>query len=81
MAKLTTRKRQKLPKAEFACQETRKYPIDKPARVSSAKSYYRRKNTQKCSGGKQRICGAAKKFGFMKGYNKSSRAWKQWCRI
>lgn len=81
MAKLTTRKREKLPTSKFGCPETRKYPIDKPARVSSAKAYYRRKNTQKCSEGKKRICNAAKKFGLMKPAHKGSSEWKQWCKI
>lgn len=81
MAKITTRKREKLPSSKFGCPKTKSYPIDVPARVSSAKAYYRRKNTQKCSGGKERICNAAKKFGFLKGDNKRSRAWNKWCRI
>jgi hypothetical protein len=81
MVKLTTRKREKLPKTKFACPKTRAYPIDKPARVSSAKAYYQRENTAKCKGGKQKICNAAKKFGLLKGNSKSSHAWKQWCRI
>jgi len=81
MAKLTTRKREKLSPSKFGCPKTRSYPIDKPARVSSAKAYYQRENTQKCSGGKQRICNAAKKLGFMKGDNKRSRTWKKWCKV
>ena len=81
MTKLTARKREKLPKAEFACPQTKSYPIDKPARVYSARAYYRRRNTRKCVGGKERICSAAKKFGFLKGDNKRSRTWKRWCNI
>lgn len=81
MTKLTTQKRKKLSKTDFACPSTRKYPIDKPTRVSSARAYYQRKNTQKCKGGKQRICKAAKKFGFLQGDTESSKSWKNWCKI
>lgn len=81
MVKLTTRKRHKLPKTKFACPQSRAYPIDKPARVSSAKAYYQRENTAKCKGGKQKICNAAKKFGFMKGNSNRSREWKSWCKL
>jgi len=75
MAKLTTAKRERLPKSSFACPIQRKYPLIDSAHVSSAKSYYQRENTVKCKGGKTRICKRAKRFGML-----DSPSWKTWCR-
>lgn len=80
MAKLTVEQRRKLPKSAFACRATREYPINDPSRVASARSYYRRKYTAKCKGGKTRICRAARKFGFMKPAYKGSSSWIKWCK-
>jgi len=38
MAKLTTAKRKKIPKGEFALPESRKYPVDTKARAANAKA-------------------------------------------
>ncbi len=38
MAKLTSRKRNNLPKSEFALPESRKYPVDTKARAANAKA-------------------------------------------
>lgn len=38
MAKLTTEKRKKIPKSEFALPESRKYPVDTKARAANAKA-------------------------------------------
>jgi len=38
MAKLTTKRRDKLPKSEFALEGSRKYPIDTKARAINAKA-------------------------------------------
>ena len=38
MAKLTAKKRQNLPKSEFALPESRKYPVDTKARAANAKA-------------------------------------------
>lgn len=75
MVRLTPEKRARLPKSDFACPITEGYPINDPARVSSAKSYYQRKYTAKCKGGKTRICKRAKRFGMTK-----KPSWKKWCK-
>lgn len=64
------------PRGKFACPKVDAYPLNTRARISSAKAYYQRPNTQKCEGGKKRICAAARKAGFMK-----RPGWKSWCRI
>lgn len=81
MVKLTRRKREKLPSKQFACPDTGNYPIHDFAHIVSARAYYRKKNTLKCKGGKERICGAAKKLGLMKLDYKRSSGWKKWCHI
>lgn len=78
--RLTTRQRERLPKSDFACPITRDYPIPDPARVASAKAYYRRRYTVKCKGGKKRICRRAKKFGMTKKDYLGSADWRKWCR-
>ena len=84
MARLTPRQRERLPKSDFACPVRApgagSYPINDPERVTRARTYYRRKDTAKCSGGKTRICRRAKKFGLMKKDYPGSSGWKKWCR-
>ena len=79
MAKLTPARRARLPKSDFACPINApgagSYPINDPSHVSSAKTYYQRKGTVKCRGGKTRICKRAKRFGLLK-----KPSWKSWCR-
>jgi len=38
MAKITTKRRNALPKSEFALPAERKYPVDTPARAANAKA-------------------------------------------
>lgn len=61
-------------RAKFACPAIQAYPLNTRARISSAKAYYPRPNTAKCAGGKQRICKAARKAGFM-----GKPSWRSWC--
>lgn len=67
-------------KTYFACPTTLDYPLNTKKRISSAKAYYPRKNTVKCKGGRVRICGRAKKVGFLKPDYSGSAAWRKWCR-
>jgi len=84
MVRLTPSKRARLPKSDFACPinapGSGSYPINDPARVASAKSYYKRKDTAKCKGGKTRICRRAKKFGMTKKDYPGSLDWRKWCK-
>lgn len=82
MVKLTARQRDILrakDRKNYACYPD-SYPIHDPAHVASARSYYRRKNTRKCKGGKGRICAAARRFGLMKSGYKGSEGWRSWCK-
>jgi Family of unknown function (DUF6582) len=47
----------------FACPDQRKYPLNSKKRVRNALSRYDQKKTVKCTGGKERICRAAKEYG------------------
>ena len=78
--RLTPSQRARLPKSDFACPLTRDYPIQNKSHVASARSYYRRKYTVKCKGGKTRVCKRAKKFGLLKPDYPGSADWKKWCR-
>ena len=50
----------------FACPETKSFPIDSEGHVRAALGYWRHKNVKssnKCKGGRKRICSAAKYYG------------------
>lgn len=82
--RLTPAQREKLPKSDFACPAKApgagSYPINDPARVASAKAYYKRRYTAKCKGGKTRICSRAKKFGMTAKDYPGSTDWRRWCK-
>jgi hypothetical protein len=83
-SRLTYAQRKRLPKSDFACPMNApgagSYPISDPARVASAKAYYKRKDTVKCKGGKAKICARARKFGMTKKGYPGSADWRKWCK-
>lgn len=79
MVKLTVARRHRLPTKMFACPSTGSYPIHDRSHVASARSYYKRKYTEKCSGGKQRICRRARQLGMLKPSYPGASGWKKWC--
>ena len=79
MAKLTAARRGRLPKSSFACPTSRSYPLDTRNRVANARTRTKQFG-QKCAGQKARICGAARRRGFMKASYSGAEGWRKWCK-
>ena len=78
--RLSRRQREKLPSSLFACPNERAYPLTDRKHVASARAYYRRRNTLKCAGGKERICRRAKQLGMLDPSYRGYREWRRWCK-
>lgn len=72
--------RARLPDSAFACPTLRKYLISNKDHVSSAKAYYRRPNTEKCTDGRMRICARARSFGMLAQESPQGAEWRLWCK-
>lgn len=79
MAKLTVARRERLPRSKFACPTSRSYPVDTKGRIANARTRTKQFG-EKCFNQKARICGAARRRGFMKPSYSGVAGWRSWCK-